>query len=69
MYTPCDVCNNPLIPIIWGYPAALTDSVWELISSGQLIIGGCIMFDDVRSYCNTCNEYSKKQAEIPDNLY
>jgi len=69
MYTSCDFCSGRLIPIIWGYPAAFPESVWELINNGQLIPGGCAIDSDIKSCCEHCRRYSSKQAEIPDNLF
>jgi hypothetical protein len=70
MYTPCDICSSPLAPVIWGHPMGLPDSLFELAKTGQVIIGGsCMRIEEMTSFCNNCNEYYDKQAEIPDNLH
>ena len=69
MYTACDICSSPLIPVIWGHPMGFPDSLFELAKTGQVIIGGsCIKIDGWTSFCDNCNEYYDQHAEIPDNL-
>ena len=69
MNTPCDLCNSPLIPVLWGHPMFFPDSIFKLAKNGQVMIGGSCMPCDWNSYCQTCNEYYQKHAEIPDDLH
>lgn len=69
MHTPCDLCNSPLIPVLWGHPMGFPDSIFELAKNGQVMIGGsCIPYDNRNSYCEKCDHYYQKYAEIPDTL-
>jgi hypothetical protein len=70
MHTPCDICLDPLAPVLWGHPMGFTESIFKLAENKQLIIGGsCFTDNDINSYCFKCERYYEKYAEIPDNLF
>ena len=41
--TRCPVCGGPTVPVVYGYP---DHELFEAAERGEVVLGGCVIFDD-----------------------